>query len=59
MSLEFEDLELAEQKIYCLLELREKIYNKYNDDEIDDELLELITDIAEELDVDIETLINM
>lgn len=47
-------LNSMEQKVYRLLELRDLIYyNGYNGN-IDDELLELISSIAEKLNVIIE-----
>lgn len=48
------ELNSIEQKIYRLLELRDLIYyNGYNDN-IDDELLELISNMAKELNIVIE-----
>lgn len=45
--------------IYQLLNLREDIYNKYKDDNLDDKLLELAQDFSTELGVNMAEVINM
>ena len=47
------------QLIYQLLNLREDIYKKYKDEDLDDKLLELAQDFSIELGVDMAEVINM